>query len=365
MEQPTTILHPYRPPADMSRFYVVTPISNPIRYSRRYELHLRFVEMCEGAGVKLITVEQAFGLRQFMVTQPDNLMHVQVRTVEELWHKENMINIGMQRAVELGAREIAWVDNDCRPSMMPKLWFEETWHQLQHYEFVQMFEWLIDLSLNYNPIGSPQLGFMADYIKHGSPNYEKFIELRKLHKIKPVKRKRATTCPCCNPPYPPPYPYGSSLFGRSGLAWAANVDALDKVGRLIDYAILGASDWYMAHGLIGMMQAVAFTEARSSKAYANKLLQWQTLCERWIKRDVGFVRGIVYHDYHGHKDLRGYGTRWNILVDNQYDPDTDIKLDTQGLYQLETYEPRQIVLRDQIRAYMRARNEDSTTGGED
>ena len=62
--------HPHKPSADLSQFYVVTPVSNPVRYKRRYELYWRFKEMCEAADVKLITVEQAFGLRPFMLAEP-------------------------------------------------------------------------------------------------------------------------------------------------------------------------------------------------------------------------------------------------------------------------------------------------------
>ena len=51
-------------------------------------------------------------------------------------------------------------------------------------------------------------------------------------------------------------------------------------------------------------------------------------------------------------------TRGKILVENGYSPYTDIKYDAQGVLQLETWEPRQLKLRDQIRAYFRMRNED-------
>ncbi len=89
------------------------------------------------------------------------------------------------------------------------------------------------------------------------------------------------------------------------------------------------------------------------------MLMWQELCERWIKRDVGFTPGIVYHDWHGKKVDRGYGTRGRILYECEYNPDTDIKYDSQGLLQLETWEPRQIKMRDRIRQYFRDRDEDS------
>ncbi len=361
--------HPLRPAADMSRFYVVTTIVNSVRHEKRYDLYWRFAEMCDSAGVKLITVEQGFGLRPHMVTMSNNPMHIQLRSVEELWHKENMINIGMVRAAEMGAREIAWVDSDCRPVMMPRMWFEETWHQLQHYEFVQMWEWMQDLSLNHNPIGPPQPSFMANYIYHGAPDYEEFVKINK-------GECKCERCVCRRvpdgkggwiwlafDPNPYTYPGTRSVFGRPGLAWAANVDALNKVGKLVDFCIHGSGDWYMAYALIGMLKVVQ--EAIPSSAYVRKLYHWQELCERWIKRDVGLVRGIVNHDFHGRKFLRQYPTRDRILVNNGFDPDKDLKYDSQGGLQLETWEPRQIRLRDQMRQYFREMNGDSTTGGED
>lgn len=389
-----TISYPHkelhRVPADLSSFWVITVLSNPVRYKRRYELYWKFAEMCEHAGVKLITVEQAFGQRPFMVTKPGNPFHLQVRSVEELWHKENMINMGVKHAcaiappMGLKVDKIAWVDADCRSTRPPRDWFEETWHQLQHYEFVQMWEYLLDLDVTHAPIGGPQPSFMSNYIKYGTPTPEDFEALqsgkeqsrhhheRKHHHHKQERRRHKhrhdhhhhkhhhhkpepTPTPV---PAPPIYPYDSgTVFGRPGLAWAANIDAFNKVGGLIDYSILGAGDWYMAHGLIGSMQIVA--RDWSTTAYAKRMLQWQELCERWIKRDVGFVPGTVYHDFHGRKQFRGYGTRGQILTRNEYDPNTDIKYDAHGMLQLETWEPRQIRLRDEIRGYFRSRNEDS------
>lgn len=113
----------------------------------------------------------------------------------------------------------------------------------------------------------------------------------------------------------------------------------------------------MAHGLVGSLET-----ARSEYAYGpymTKLLEWQERAQRWVKRDVGYVSGTVYHDFHGRKALRQYGTRGKILNDCKYNPEIDIKYDAYGMIQLETWEPRQITLRDKIRGYFRARNEDS------
>lgn len=328
----------YRPVLD--DFFVVTIISNPVRYKRRYELYSRFARMCACAGVTLITVEQAFGAREHLVTSSTNPNHLQVRSVDELWVKENLINMGISHGRKLypNAKYVAWVDADCAPTREPRDWFEETWHELQHYEFVQMWEAMIDLDHYYMPIGGAMPSFAANYVKYGTPNPKEFKRIEE-------------------------YEYGgNTIFGRPGLAWAANLDALDKVGGLIDWAILGAGDWYMAHGLVGSMKVP--TSELSSPGYVNKFLTWQEKAEKWVKRDIGYVRGLVYHYFHGRKKNRFYGTRGQILIQNKFDPNTDIKYDTYGMLQLETWNERQMKLRDQIRGYFRARDEDCIYNGE-
>jgi hypothetical protein len=326
--------------ADLSKFFVITCISNPVRYRRRYELYWRFKDMCDEAGVKLITVEQAFGHRPWILTEKGNPYHLQVRTVEELWHKENMINLGIKHATATfghdAVREVAWIDADCRAARPAKEWFADTWHALQHYEIVQMWEWLLSLDHSDNGIGRPGPSFMANYVKYGTP-YPKGI----------IKN-----------------PYGEPTalqWGSPGLAWAANVDALNKIGcgltgPLNDWSVLGAGDWYFAHAMVS--DDLLPDLSRYSQGYQKKFKRMVDLSQRWLKRDVGYVPGLVLDDWHGKKVNRGYNTREQILIKYNFDPNEDLKVDHQGLLQLETDSHRQIHLRDHIRRYFRARHED-------
>lgn len=326
-----------QPPTDLSNFYVITPIINSPRYAVRAENYRKFAQVCEQGGVKLITVEAAFGDRAFEVTERHNPFHVQLRTIEELWHKENMINIGIEYLLQFdpAAKYIAWIDSDCFPMSPPRDWFEETFHQLQHFEFVQMWEYLINFGPDYQPISAPQMSFMKTYAANGYT----------VPKGKNVKHTLAGHS-------------GMVSLGRPGLAWAASVEALNRVGRLIDFCILGSGDWHMAHGLVGAMEQGS-AESTLLPPYSRKLLMWQERAERWIKRDVGYVTMTLGHWFHGDKVDRRYGDRGKILIDNGYDPDKDIKYDAQGMIQLETWEPRQIIMRDKFRDYFKRRNEDS------
>ena len=68
--------------------------------------------------------------------------------------------------------------------------------------------------------------------------------------------------------------------------------------------------------------------------------------------------GLITHRWHGKKLDRKYNERWRVLVNANFDPVVDLKRDTQGLW---TLTPRSLALRDGLRMYAAARNED---GGE-
>jgi hypothetical protein len=139
-----------------------------------------------------------------------------------------------------------------------------------------------------------------------------------------------------------------------GYAWAARRDAIENLGGLIDGAILGAGDRHMAAALIG--QGLATVEPRTHPHYRKMVADWQERAELFINRNVGYVPGLLLHDWHGKKVDRRYHDRWQILINDQYDPLKDVKRDWQGVLQLSHHNRK---LRDDIRAYFRARHEDS------
>ena len=78
------------PPVRTDQLHVVTCISNPVRYQSRWRLYERFAERMARTGVRLLTVELAYGERPFVVTRAGCRDHVQLRSRSELWSKENL-----------------------------------------------------------------------------------------------------------------------------------------------------------------------------------------------------------------------------------------------------------------------------------
>lgn len=309
--------------------HVIAVVSNPIRFRSRYELFKKFEHHVCCSGAKLHVVEVAYGDRPFEVTDPDVSTHLQLRTRHEVWHKENMINLGLAR-LPADWKYAAWVDADITFARTD--WAAETVQQLQHYDMVQMFSHAIDLGPQEEPIQQHR-GFAYTYIHNGmkAPNHT-------------------------NGDY-----YYYDVIGTQktdwhpGYAWAARREALERLGGLIDFAALGAGDHHMAHALIG--NAANSLPGGIHPNYKDAVMRWERRANQHLKTNLGFVPGTITHHFHGSKKKRFYKERWKILTDNQFDPYADLKRDIQGLYQLTDQKPR---LRDEIRAYFRSRDEDGT-----
>lgn len=301
------------------QLYVVAVLSNPTRSKARVKLFERFAQHIEDSGAVLYIVEQAFGDRPFQVTSCDNPQHLQVRSYFELWHKENMINLGIQ-ILPKDWEYVAWIDGDVtftRPD-----WVNETIEQLQHYMFVQMFSHAQDLSPRHEPM-KLHTGFVYDWYHSHDFN-----------------------------------PGGGYAEGHPGYAWAARREALDFVGGLMDFPILGSADRHMACALIGKARDSMNKELHPN--YKKMVLEWEERAEKYIKRDVGYVAGLIHHGYHGPKSKRGYSSRWKILIDHKFNPLVDIYKDTQGLWVLNDDKPD---FRDALRKYFRSRLEDDISEG--
>lgn len=310
------------------KLYVVTCVSNPLRSRSRYELYKQFAQRVEDAGAILYTVEMAFGDRPHAVTDSRNPRHLQLRSYFELWHKENMLNLIIHK-LPSDWEYVAWVDADVQFTRAD--WVNETIEQLQHYMFLQMFSYAQDLSSRYEP-GQIHEGFIHSW-SSGSQHF--------------------------NPSGKGTYGgYNSSKEGHPGYAWAARREAIDNVGGLIDWAILGSADRHMACALIGEVEKSFHPEVHDN--YQNMCFEWQKRCDKYILGDVGYMDGMILHHYHGKKANRGYNSRWKILVDHQYDPLTDVYPDANGLLRLHDDNIKQ---RDAIRKYFRSRHEDDTSDG--
>lgn len=315
--------------------YVVTVIYNAVRYRTRWKLYQDFAKRMAEAGAVLITVEAAFGRRDFAVTDASNPYHVQVRVSTELWLKENLINRGVARLSELHPDwpKVAWVDADV--SFIRDDIADETRHVLEHYPIVQMWSQAQDIAPDHTPINL-QYSFAWCYINGMEPS-------------KPQKVFRD---------YPPYYaakiPGRPGYYWHPGYAWACTREAWDALGGLIDVSVVGNADNQMAYAIVGHLEYAL--PPGLTPGYVSGLTEWQRRAETYLHHDLGLVEGLVSHHWHGKKQDRQYQSRWQVLIEAGFDPALDLKRDRQLVWQLTD---RSEILRDGLRRVARARNEDS------
>ena len=312
-----------RPDQVKAPLYVVTSVFNPIRYRSRWRLYQDFVHHVEHSGAILYTVEIAFGKREFSVTEAGNPRHLQLRTNHELWLKENALNLLIQR-LPIDWEYVAWVDADVhfhRPD-----WANETVHQLQHHPVVQLWSEAVDLS----PL-------------HEINNIFKSFAWC-FHHEQIVKQ-------------PPPDDYCEHVtpklhYWHPGYAWGIRRKAYDALGGLVDWSILGGGDFFMARSIIDKHYRIPKSLGPSGKAWLER---WRKRAHECLKHDLGYVHGLLMHNWHGPKAARKYKDRGQILTAGKFNPETDLVRDAQGLWQLCGNE----TLRDGVRDYFRERNEDA------
>lgn len=302
--------------------YVVTSVFDPVRYRSRWKLYEDFKLHVEATGkAKLFTVEVAFGEREFAVTQPGDPWALQLRTTHELWLKENALNLAIQR-LPTSAKYIAWVDADVH--FVREDWADETLHQLQHYGCVQMWSQAQDMSSDHE-----------------------------------IVQEHRSFCWCwwndeCLPTPPGWYGFkGRRWHWHPGFAWAIRREWLDWLGRLLDFAILGSADDHMAKALVG--KAASNLHGKLSADYKRDVVAWEDRAAA-LKHNIGYVPGLLLHKWHGPKANRQYQTRWSILVQHDFNPRTDLRRDSQGLWTLAGNKP---ALRDDLQRYFRSRQEDA------
>jgi hypothetical protein len=266
--------------------------------------------------VKVYVVETAFGDRNHEVTENNNPNHLQLRTNQEIWHKESMINVA-ERLLPRDWKYLSWCDTDV--FWPDSNWAQEALQQLQHYHVVQPWKDCLDL------------GFYGTVLQH----FQSFCYVSRTGQ--PIQ-------------WFPAQPY---KYAHSGFAWACTRYFWENTRGLLDAGLLGSSDHHMAAALIGKVKNSIHDSMPDG--FKKRCYDWQRDAFRVTNGQLGFVPTRIEHKFHGKKANRKYRERWQILIKHNFDPDKDLGHDAQGLIQLNG---KPALLGD-CREYFNQRNEDS------
>jgi hypothetical protein len=234
-----------------------------------------------------------------------------------------MINLGVRYLLPKDWKYVAWIDTDI--AFRDPGWALECIHQLQHFPIIQPWQTAVDLGPKGNALRM-RTSFGYDFQQH-------------VHSNTPWRFNITNN--------------SLEKNGHTGYAWACTRQFYERVGGLIDYAILGSGDWHMAYACVG--EADNSLHHAHGGGFRRKILEWQAKAIDLTHGEVGYSTGHIEHSFHGSYGNRQYDKRWKVLLDNKYDPDTDIIYDQQGLVTLKGNKPE---LERAIRTYNRVRQED-------
>ena len=95
-----------------------------------------------------------------------------------------------------------------------------------------------------------------------------------------------------------------------------------------------------------------------TKGYRYAVMAWASRAAAEINGKLGFVHGTIEHPFHGRKIDWGYLSRWDMFLDNGFDPATDLKRNSYRVIEFAGNKPD---LERDFDNYLRSRNEDANT----
>jgi hypothetical protein len=299
-----------------SKLHVIVVLSNPSLFAKRYILMKEFMArmLNDEPDVILYVVELAYGDQRFLVTDSKNKNHLQLRTACPLWHKENLVNLGVKRLLPANYKAFAWLDGDIE--FESPTWATDTLRILNgSKDIVQVFSHAQDMDKRENTMSV-----------FNSAGY-KLV-------------RNGTYCAT-----------RGANYSHPGYGWAMTRRAYERVGGLYDHGILGSGDYVMLLCLLG--QGTRFINSRYSADFVDSVLKYQ---EKFSKLRFGYVPGLIRHYFHGQKVNRKYQDRNEILVRHQFSPYRHITYDSAGLIVPTAEFPE--ACKVEIMEYFNGRNED-------
>ena len=325
-------------PREESDLAVVACLFNPSGSRSRIKNFKAFLAGIKASGVRVLVVELAFYSNPFQILDHEDV--IQMRTNGVMWHKERLINIGIQRLLSEGVKKIAWLDGDivfANPN-----WPQEVSARLERSKLCQVFD---TVSVRTRDNGSPMLAPSA--IKYYQSTGKLFVQ-------SPMNIFNLAK--------------GMLGGGQSGFGWAARAEVLEKV-PLYENAIVGGGDKLMlAASLATDFQDSDFQSLTCSKisceacghnnrsaAFSQNYLSWARRWAAAIDGKVDYARLDISDMYHGERSDRGYTTRHDILYRHDFDPDKDLKATESACLE---WQGDKESLQHEIEAYFLSRRED-------
>jgi hypothetical protein len=282
---------------------VIIPFFNYCRYPNKVQIANETINQIKDEfGLRrLIIIELVYGLHKFQLTPVVGTYLIKVRTQKPLFHKENLINLAIERLTKIDPNweYVAWIDCDLEME-----------------------------SLRY-------LEDAVDFLSMSGPRVCQLFS--KAFEEQDNCRSHTDS-------------FAKNVLGHPGYAWSCNRLAYNAMGGLFDKFIVGSGDHVMTLCFAQDLEKLD----RYLNGFKLSIKMQSLIYDFYYKcKDfkMGYVNNCISHKYHGNKMNRRYFSRLRII--EGLDPDLIIK-EENGVYKLNALESVQ----QQVINYFVARKED-------
>jgi hypothetical protein len=257
-----------------------------------------------------VTVELSFDGR-FELTRDDADILIQLCGGAVLWQKERLLNLAL-KAVPSDVEKIAWFD--CDVILERTDWVDEATSQLDEFAVVQLFARAVHVD-------------SEDYEQHsghcsGYASVPGIVSISNAYEMLSLGRREQEHIK---------FNLNKEEIYKLGLAWAANRSLLEDHG-FYDASIVGSGDRLMVSAMYGRFddskKLFLFEGARQ-----QHYLKWAVPFHQSVAGRLGHLSGTIYHLKHGELKNRRYLARHAELADLGFEPDSDIRIGTNGTWQ--------------------------------
>lgn len=218
---------------------------------------------------------------------PSNKNITRIFTNSNLWHKEQLLN-RIIRELPQKFKYVFWVDADVL--FTNKNWMVDAVEQLNYKNVVQLFEYCSHLEQGES---APSFDIEAAKRRVG----EKYEGRRLWRSYAANYSDRSSN-------------FSSKVYdicGHVGFAWGAKRSVLDAC-PLFEKAVIGGADGIIAYASTGLLrQSQSIVDMFGP--IIEEVYEWGDRWDRLVRQKTGYVKGDLYHIWHGDIKERQYYSR--------------------------------------------------------
>lgn len=288
---------------------------NPCGYKKKHSNFIKFYKSLSKQVSRIQVVELVYGKSQPELPKEVNAMIVRSEGV--LWHKENLLNLGIDILLCEGYKYIAWLDADVL--FLDPSWAFDASICLENYNLCQLFA--SSESFNHGGEKFYRSGCVRYWLESGN--------------ILPIEESYSM-----------------------GYGWAARSDVLSECG-LYENSIMGGGDSLMwlasfseSHNIHKLMQNHPIYKFDLLEYYLD-FIKWSEVWGKLISSNISCTFNPIISLSHGNFKNRRYAERYKPLLELNYNPTLDLYHNDLGVLQSQNRKMYETTL-----SYLHSRNED-------